>query len=49
MPTIAPMLLAYDTSSAACTAALFDGGTCVAQRHELIGRGHSELLVTMIA
>jgi len=49
MPTIAPMLLAFDTSSAACTAALFDGGTCVAQRDELIGRGHSERLVPMIA
>lgn len=43
------MLLAFDTSSAACTAALFDGGTCVAQRDELIGRGHSERLVPMIA
>ena len=44
-----PMLLAFDTSSAACTAALFDGGVCVAQRDELIGRGHSERLVPMIA
>ena len=43
------MLLAFDTSSAACTAALFDGGVCVAQRDELIGRGHSERLVPMIA
>lgn len=43
------MLLAFDTSSAACTAALFDGGTCIAQRDELIGRGHSERLVPMIA
>jgi tRNA threonylcarbamoyl adenosine modification protein YeaZ len=43
------MLLAFDTSSAACTAALFDGGICVAQRNELIGRGHSERLVPMIA
>ena len=42
------MLLAFDTSSAACTAALFDGDVCVAQRDELIGRGHSERLVPMI-
>src|SRR3954451_6693631 len=44
------MILAFDTSSAACTAALFDGsGKCVAQRDERIGRGHSERLVPMIA
>ena len=42
------MLLAFDTSSAACTAALFDGDTCIARRDELIGRGHSERLVPMI-
>jgi tRNA threonylcarbamoyl adenosine modification protein YeaZ len=44
------MILAFDTSSAACTAALFDGsGACVASRDEQIGRGHSERLVPMIA
>jgi tRNA threonylcarbamoyladenosine biosynthesis protein TsaB len=44
------MLLAFDTSSTACTAALFDGdGTCVGSRDELIGRGHAERLVPMIA
>jgi tRNA threonylcarbamoyladenosine biosynthesis protein TsaB len=44
------MLLAFDTSSVACTAALFDGeGACVAHRDELIGRGHAERLVPMIA
>jgi tRNA threonylcarbamoyl adenosine modification protein YeaZ len=44
------MILAFDTSSAACTAALFDGdGACLAWRDELIGRGHSERLVPMIA
>ena len=43
------MLLAFDTSSAACTAALFDEtGECVANRDELIGRGHAERLVPMI-
>jgi tRNA threonylcarbamoyl adenosine modification protein YeaZ len=44
------MILAFDTSTAACTAALFDGsGACVARRDEVIGRGHSERLVPMIA
>jgi tRNA threonylcarbamoyl adenosine modification protein YeaZ len=43
------MLLAFDTSSAACTAALFDGETCIDKRDELIGRGHSERLVPMLA
>src|SRR5437868_15498506 len=44
------MILAFDTSSAACTAALFDGsGACIARRHERIGRGHSERLVPMLA
>ena len=44
------MLLAFDTSSAACTAALFDGeGACLERRDERIGRGHAERLVPMIA
>lgn len=44
------MILAFDTSSAACTAALFDGpGGCIARRDEVIGRGHAERLVPMIA
>lgn len=42
------MILAFDTSTAACTAALFDGGKCIARRDELIGRGHAERLVPMI-
>lgn len=43
------MILAFDTSTAACTAALFDAtGACIAQRDEVIGRGHSERLVPMI-
>ena len=50
VPTIHPMILAFDTSSAACTAALFDDdATCIASRDELIGRGHAERLVPMIA
>ena len=44
------MILALDTSTAACTAALFDKrGECVAARDELIGRGHAERLAPMLA
>jgi len=44
------MLLAFDTSTSACTAALFDSdGRCVARKDEAIGRGHAERLVPMIA
>ena len=44
------MLLAFDTSTAACTAALFDTeGECIARKDEVIGRGHAERLVPMIA
>lgn len=44
------MLLAFDTSSIACTVALFDGsGACLARADELIGRGHAERVVPMIA
>jgi tRNA threonylcarbamoyladenosine biosynthesis protein TsaB len=44
------MILALDTSTAACTAALFDsGGDCIARSDELIGRGHAERLAPMLA
>ena len=43
------MILAFDTSSSACTAALFDGdGACVARIDETIGRGHAERLMPML-
>jgi tRNA threonylcarbamoyl adenosine modification protein YeaZ len=43
------VILAIDTSTAACSAALFDrDGACIARRDELIGRGHSERLVPML-
>ena len=43
------MILAIDTSTAACSAALFDSdGTCIARKDEVIGRGHSERLVPML-
>ncbi len=44
------MILAFDTSTAACTAALFDDdGQCLDSRDELIGRGHAERLAPMLA
>ena len=44
------MILAIDTSTAACTAALLgDGGAPVATASELIGRGHAERLMPMVA
>jgi tRNA threonylcarbamoyladenosine biosynthesis protein TsaB len=43
------MLLAIDTSTAACSAALFDGdGRCIASADEQIGRGNAERLVPML-
>ena len=43
------MILALDTSTAACTAALLErDGTIIASRDEQIGRGHAERLVPMI-
>jgi len=44
------VILALDTSTAACTAALLlPDGTIVASRDEEIGRGHAERLVPMIS
>ncbi len=43
------MILAFDTSSSACTAAVFDGdGNCLSSSDEIIGRGHSERLVPLL-
>ena len=45
----AKLILAFDCSTAACTAALFaTDGALLARRDELIGRGHAERLVPMI-
>jgi tRNA threonylcarbamoyl adenosine modification protein YeaZ len=41
--------LILDSASEACTAALMDGGTLLDYRHEVIGRGHAERLVPLIA
>ena len=44
------MILAFDTSTTACTAALIaSDGTVHARRDEVIGRGHAERLVPLIA
>lgn len=41
--------LVIDTATAACSVALFDGACLVAARHDVVGRGHSEQLMPMIA
>ena len=44
------MILALDTSTPACTAALFTAdGTLFARADQIIGRGHAEFLAPMIA
>lgn len=41
--------LVIDTATAACSVALIDGDRVIAARHEVVGRGHAERLVPMIA
>ncbi len=41
--------LVMETATAACSVALFDGDMLVDARHAVVGRGHAELLVPMIA
>lgn len=41
--------LAIETASEACSVALFEAGGLIAHRHEVLGRGHAERLVPMIA
>jgi tRNA threonylcarbamoyl adenosine modification protein YeaZ len=44
------MILALDSASAACTAALLSlDGEVLAERHENIGRGHAERLMPLVA
>lgn len=43
------MLLAIDTATAACSVALLDEGRLVAEAHAVVGRGHAERLLPMIA
>lgn len=41
--------LVIETATAACSVALLSGGEVVASAHEVVGRGHAERLVPMIA
>ena len=41
--------LVIDTATAACSVALIEGGGVIAERYELVQRGHAERLVPMIA
>lgn len=41
--------LAIETASEACSVAVFDGAVAMARDHRVIGRGHAEALVPMIA
>lgn len=41
--------LAIETASEACSIALFEGDALIASDHRVIGRGHAEALVPMIA
>jgi tRNA threonylcarbamoyladenosine biosynthesis protein TsaB len=43
------LTLAIDCATEVCSAALFDGETLVDGRYEVLGRGHAERLVPMIA
>ena len=42
-------ILVIETATAACSVTLVDAGVVVARRHEVVGRGHAERLVPMIA
>lgn len=42
-------ILAIETATEACSVALFDNGALLDARHEVLGRGHAERLVPMIA
>jgi tRNA threonylcarbamoyl adenosine modification protein YeaZ len=42
------MILVIDTATAACSVALIGDGQVLAERHEVVGRGHAERLVPMI-
>ena len=44
------MLLVIETATAACSVALLGAdGALIGERHELVGRGHAERLLPMIA
>lgn len=41
--------LVIDTATAACSVALIENGAIVAEAHDVVGRGHAERLMPMIA
>ena len=41
--------LAIDCATEACSVALFEGDDCIGHDHRVLGRGHAERLVPMIA
>lgn len=43
------MRLVIDSATAACSVALLDRGNVLAETHEIVGRGHAERLLPMIA
>eukprot|EP01035_Chromulina_nebulosa_P007130 gene7130-9613_t len=43
------LTLVIETATAACSVALIADGAIVAARHEVVGRGHAERLLPMIA
>jgi tRNA threonylcarbamoyl adenosine modification protein YeaZ len=42
------LTLVIETATPACSAALIAGGELIAERHELVGRGHAERLLPMV-
>lgn len=42
-------ILAIETATEGCSVALFEDGVLLATRHEVLGRGHAERLVPLIA
>lgn len=42
------LTLVIDSATAACSVALIDGPRVVAERHEIVGRGHAERLLPMV-
>jgi tRNA threonylcarbamoyladenosine biosynthesis protein TsaB len=43
------LTLVIETATAACSVALIEAGVAIEARHEVVGRGHAERLVPMIA
>ena len=44
-----PRTLVIDTATSACSVALLDDDLLIAERHDVVGRGHAERLMPMIA